>query len=504
VTALIDGKEGVIAMRLRPVVLMATTVALCLIHAGGPARAQDVYQTFRTVYGDPDSTNAQLRELLPAMKAAFDQDTGSYKLAFGIGAIYDTLGELESAETWYVRADNNARSVIDRDRVAVALGEVRAEMRKVQRASAPPIFTERMSFSLKRDSYRGPSAGHVENVPPLPNALPRIPLGADPAPLLSALEADTDGAQVEPHGEFIVVSLTRRKSAAAHYDGFKDFHAHLRRVLFPKPPATPIVAVLGDNSRSLVEMVRRLYPTASVSADLPFFGLYNANDNILFATVTGGYGTMLHELGHALVKANYPHAPFWLEEGVSMLYERSAWQSGRPEPLENWRMGLTSERGLRDIGIFSRDAGAGGARGLTSAQTNEVRMLALYLYRDGSLRDILALGEAHPDVTPMNVIEHRGITAAQWDAFVTTAYGDYRADLNATTPSYKSEKVEFMQKALNATMNAGLKVDGQWGRNTEDAVRQFQQRYGLEADGVPGARTMKVLKRRFALSSGSS
>lgn len=40
---------------------------------------------------------------------------------------------------------------------------------------------------------------------------------------------------------------------------------------------------------------------------------------------------------------------------------------------------------------------------------------------------------------------------------------------------------------------ARLKLDGDFGEGTENAVRQFQRRYNLGVDGVVGAKTRKVL-----------
>lgn len=461
------------------------------------SQTEEIYEKFRTVYANDESSDAELRALLPGLKAAFERSPKSYKLAFGIAAALESLGELQAAETWYKRAGENAATDADRDIVAGALTEIRIALRKRQVAEAPGVLTERIAFALKLQNYKD---GNFADAATLPSALPTVKLNADPAPLIAELKRAAPGAEVEKHDDFIIVNFSRRKSAAKHYDGFKDFYFHFRRALYRKPPTSPIVAVLGDDARPLVDMVRRLYDDTGVTDELPFFGLYNPADNIMFATITGGYGTLLHELGHALIQANYPDAPFWLEEGAAMLYERSVWRDGKPEPLENWRMGLRPERTLRDADILSM-IGRNGQRRLTAAQTNDVRMLALHLYRTGALRDMLANAAAKPDMTPGDILDLAKISPADWEGFIATAYADYRSDLNALTPSYKSEKVLLIQKALNATIAAGLSVDGQWGGNTRNAIQDFQRKFGLTADGIPGTRTMNALKRRYKLTA---
>lgn len=56
----------------------------------------------------------------------------------------------------------------------------------------------------------------------------------------------------------------------------------------------------------------------------------------------------------------------------------------------------------------------------------------------------------------------------------------------------KGPDVTRLQERLNAH-GASLRVDGEFGPGTEQAVRQFQQAKGLEADGKVGARTWAAL-----------
>ncbi len=47
-----------------------------------------------------------------------------------------------------------------------------------------------------------------------------------------------------------------------------------------------------------------------------------------------------------------------------------------------------------------------------------------------------------------------------------------------------------LQECLNYIMNAGLKVDGKYGINTHDVVKEFQGKYGLKVDGDAGPKTL--------------
>ena len=53
------------------------------------------------------------------------------------------------------------------------------------------------------------------------------------------------------------------------------------------------------------------------------------------------------------------------------------------------------------------------------------------------------------------------------------------------------EQVKQIQKAL------GIKVDGIFGKGTEDAVKKFQGENCLTADGKVGPKTMKILMEKM-------
>ena len=52
---------------------------------------------------------------------------------------------------------------------------------------------------------------------------------------------------------------------------------------------------------------------------------------------TGG-GTLVHEIVHPFMAANFPNCPSWFNEGLASLYEQSAERKGRIVGLTNWRL----------------------------------------------------------------------------------------------------------------------------------------------------------------------
>lgn len=53
---------------------------------------------------------------------------------------------------------------------------------------------------------------------------------------------------------------------------------------------------------------------------------------------TGG-GTLVHEIVHPYIEANFPGCPAWFNEGLGSLYEQSAERDGHIVGLTNWRLG---------------------------------------------------------------------------------------------------------------------------------------------------------------------
>jgi hypothetical protein len=66
---------------------------------------------------------------------------------------------------------------------------------------------------------------------------------------------------------------------------------------------------------------------------------------------TGG-GTLIHEMTHAFIAANFPRCPAWFNEGLASLYEASAERNGHIVGLVNWRFkGL--EKAIRERKVIS-------------------------------------------------------------------------------------------------------------------------------------------------------
>jgi len=68
------------------------------------------------------------------------------------------------------------------------------------------------------------------------------------------------------------------------------------------------------------------------------FGYYTARHKALVMNIETGGGTLVHEIVHPFVAANFPGCPSWLNEGLGSLYEQCQDRNGHIHGLTNWRL----------------------------------------------------------------------------------------------------------------------------------------------------------------------
>lgn len=68
------------------------------------------------------------------------------------------------------------------------------------------------------------------------------------------------------------------------------------------------------------------------------FGYYSSTHKALIMNIATGGGTLVHEIVHPFIEANFPACPSWLNEGLGSLYEQSGEENGRIHGYPNWRL----------------------------------------------------------------------------------------------------------------------------------------------------------------------
>jgi hypothetical protein len=69
------------------------------------------------------------------------------------------------------------------------------------------------------------------------------------------------------------------------------------------------------------------------------YGYYSPRHRALVMNIATGGGTLVHEIVHPLIAANFPECPAWFNEGLASLYEQCEERDGQIWGLPNWRLG---------------------------------------------------------------------------------------------------------------------------------------------------------------------
>jgi hypothetical protein len=125
----------------------------------------------------------------------------------------------------------------------------------------------------------------------------------------------------------------------------------------------------------------------------PPFGYYSAENRALIMNISTGGGTLVHEIVHPFMRANFPDCPAWFNEGLASLYEHSSEKQGHIRGLVNWRFkGL--EQAIKEgktisfqqLTSLTGTGFYGGANGVSYNQYYaQARYLCYYLQERGLL-----------------------------------------------------------------------------------------------------------------------
>jgi hypothetical protein len=113
----------------------------------------------------------------------------------------------------------------------------------------------------------------------------------------------------------------------------------LEAAYFDAAPRELITIWLFETSESYERGARELFDD---EPDTPY-GYYSSTHRALVMNIGTGGGTLVHEIVHPYMDANFPACPTWFNEGLASLYEQSAERDGQIVGLTNWRL-----EGLQD------------------------------------------------------------------------------------------------------------------------------------------------------------
>ena len=110
--------------------------------------------------------------------------------------------------------------------------------------------------------------------------------------------------------------------------------AHFEKELFERRPTKILDIYLFNDADSYQAGVKALTGEAPTTP----YGFYSKTHEGLFMNIATGGGTLVHEIVHPYVEADFPNAPPWLNEGLGSLFEQSDERDGHIVGLTNWRL----------------------------------------------------------------------------------------------------------------------------------------------------------------------
>ncbi|HEX3101003.1 MAG TPA: hypothetical protein VHQ01_04390, partial [Pyrinomonadaceae bacterium] len=115
--------------------------------------------------------------------------------------------------------------------------------------------------------------------------------------------------------------------------------SRLKQDYFSKDPANILEIWLFKDEASYRKHAKEFFGD---DPDTPY-GYYSPAKKALIMNISTGGGTLVHEIVHPFVEANFPDCPAWFNEGLGSLYEQSGAVGGHIYGYTNWRL-----RGLQN------------------------------------------------------------------------------------------------------------------------------------------------------------
>lgn len=123
----------------------------------------------------------------------------------------------------------------------------------------------------------------------------------------------------------------------------------LKQDFFTRDPEDILDIWLFKDDASYEKHARLLF------ADTPTtpYGYYSPTHKALIMNIATGGGTLVHEIVHPFMEANFPACPPWLNEGLGSLYEQCGEVDGHIHGFTNWRLpGLQRAIEAKDVPSF--------------------------------------------------------------------------------------------------------------------------------------------------------
>jgi hypothetical protein len=134
---------------------------------------------------------------------------------------------------------------------------------------------------------------------------------------------------------FVVVGDEPKQIVQQHAeDTVKWAVDRLKRDFFTKDPKEILDIWLFKDAASYGKHTQLLFGEEPTTP----YGYYSSTHKALIMNIGTGGGTLVHEIVHPFMEANFPACPPWLNEGLGSLYEQCGDVDGHIHGFPNWRL----------------------------------------------------------------------------------------------------------------------------------------------------------------------
>ena len=134
---------------------------------------------------------------------------------------------------------------------------------------------------------------------------------------------------------FVVIGDEPKEAVQGHAEGTVKWAVdRLKQDFFPNDPKEILDIWLFKDAASYEKHARLLF---NETPSTPY-GYYSTAHKSLIMNIDTGGGTLVHEIVHPFMEANFPACPPWLNEGMGSLYEQCGVANGHFHGFTNWRL----------------------------------------------------------------------------------------------------------------------------------------------------------------------
>jgi hypothetical protein len=206
----------------------------------------------------------------------------------------------------------------------------------VRRMIVPAILVLMVVFRLSLAREQPPLVTAI----PKPVASPAAPSSFTAADFARHVEVlkkklPSGGFTIIVQPPFVVIGDESADSVKGHAENtIKWAVDKLKQDYFSRDPKEILDIWLFKDSDSYERNALALF---GAKPDTPY-GYYSSTHKALIMNISTGGGTLVHEIVHPFIEANFPACPPWLNEGLGSLYEQSGEVSGHIHGYPNWRL----------------------------------------------------------------------------------------------------------------------------------------------------------------------